>query len=342
MRQGDETMFKKIMYKVKDNTFRVQDFTKKDNVDESKFVESVNQRGEKRLETLVYVMFKNEYFNLNQILNSHESEVQHLKAMIEERESQIMKLKKENKEKTQVNNDEVMQLRETISSMKDDREKEVSHLHQEITKLEKSRLEELEDLKETHANQLSAIDETHQKEIEKLNEQYQSKLDKANDKLLSQVQANEQSNIKLKDEMLTMTKAHSSEIEKLHHDLSNLENTHANETLELTKAHHVEVSQLKEEQSQMKESHLKEINKLEQTHSDEREQIRTKFLNLITNVNAQDITEIKEIQESAPTLLKPFMRKHLKKLEDLKERKQANTPEKIVKTYELSGKKEKE
>lgn len=312
------------MYKVKDNTYRLQDFTKKDNIDESKFVEVRNQRNNTRLQTLVYVMFKDEYFNLNLMLNNHESEVQHLKDMISERESQIMKLKNENKDNEGANVDEIMQLKEDKFNITQDLQKE------------------LEDLKEKHTNQLSAIDETHQKEIEKLNEQYNAKLDEVNDKLLSQVQANEQSSIKLKDEILTMTKAHSSEIEKLHHDLSNLENTHANEKLELTNAHHLEVSQLNEEISSIKQEHLQEINKKDKVHSDEVEKIRTSFLNLITSVNAEDISEIKEIRNDVPSIFKPFMRKTMRKLEELEERKQVSTPEKIIKTYELSGEKEKD
>lgn len=321
------------MYKVKDNTFRVRDFTSGDNVDMSKFVEGTNQRGAPQMQAQVCVLYKDEYNDIKTKLDSHESEVQHLKDMIEERESQIMKLKKEIKDNEGANIDEVMQLKEDNYNMTQD--------HQRA----------LEDLKEKHANQMRAIDETHKKEIRNLEEQYNAKLDEVNDKLLSQVQANEQVSNNLRDEMLTMSKAHTSEIDKLHQentrlekarleDLKTKDNEHANEILELEKAHHLEVSQLKEDNSQLKQDHLKEINKLDKAHNDEREQIRTSFLNLITNVNAQDLTEIDEIQKEVPSIFKPFMRKHMRKLEELKERKQANTPEKIVKTYELSGAKE--
>ena len=35
------------MYKVKENTFRIKDFTSGDKVDESKFIETTNQRNKK-------------------------------------------------------------------------------------------------------------------------------------------------------------------------------------------------------------------------------------------------------------------------------------------------------
>ena len=54
------------------------------------------------------------------------------------------------------------------------------------------------------------------------------------------------------------------------------------------------------------------------------------------------LLELSEIKKSVPSLLKPFMRKHIKQIEDMQERKQTNKPEKIIKTYELSGEKEKE
>ena len=169
-------MIEKVMYKVtnKDNVFRIRDFTSSDNIDISKFVEGTNKKGAPQMQAQVYVLFEDEYQDIKTKLDTHESEVQHLKDMIEERETQIMKLKKENKEKVQVNSDEVMQLKEDNFNMTQDHQKE------------------LEELKEKHANQLLAIDETHKKEMRKLEDEYQAKLDEVNDKLLSQVQANEQ------------------------------------------------------------------------------------------------------------------------------------------------------
>ena len=337
-------MFQKVMYKVKnkDNVFRIRDFTSSDNVDISRFVEGTNKKGETQLQAQIVVLYPDEYHDIITIKDSHESEVQHLKAMISERESQIMKLKKENKEKVQVNSDEVMQLKEDIFNITQEHDKEVSKLHQEISRLEKSHLEELEDLKEKHSNQLLAIDETHQKEIEKLNEQYIAKLDEVNDKLLSEVQGNKQASDNLRDEMLTITQDHKKEIDKLHQEKSNIEKTHANETLELTKAHQDEVTQLNEDISSLKQAHLEDLREIDKVHSDEVEKIRNTFLRLVSLETTEDLSEIEDIEKSVPAILKPFMRKHIKQVEDLKQRKLNKSPEKTIKTYELSGKKEKE
>ena len=291
-------MIEKIMYKVKENTFRVRDFTKKDNIDESKFIESTNQRGSPQMQTQVCVMYKDEYTSLKTKLDTHESEVQHLKDLISERETQIMKLKKEIKDNDGANIDEVMQLKEEISRLKEDHHKEVSKLHQESSNLEKSHLQELEDLKETHANQMRAIHEKHDKDVEKLTSQYNAKLDEVNDKLLSQVQANEQTSNDLKGEMLTMTKAHGHEIDKLHQEKSNLEIAHSNEMRELEKVHHSEVLQLSEELSQVKQEHLQEINEKEQSHSEQVESIRSYFLKFVSLDNTEDTSSIIEIEKS--------------------------------------------
>ena len=332
------------MYKVKnkDNVFRIRDFTSSDNVDISRFEEMKNKQGEMQVQAQVCVLYHDEYHDIKTKLDSHESEVQRLKAMIEERESQIMKLKKENKEEVQVNSDEVMQLKEKISTMKEDHHKEVSKLHQENSKLEKTHREEISNLKETHANQLSAIDETHQKEIEKLNEQYNAKLDEVNDKLLNQIKEDKLSSDNLKDEIFTIRNEHAHEIDKLHQEKSNLEIAHSNEMRELEKVHHSEVLQLSEELSHVKQEHLQEINEKDKSHSDEVEKIRTYFLKVVTLDNTQDSSEIIELKKSIPAILKPFMRKHVKQLEEFEERKLLKEPEKIIKTHELSGKKEKE
>lgn len=248
-------MFEKVMYKVKDNTFRVRDFTKKDNVDESKFVETTNQRGAPQMQTQVCVMYKDEYNDIKTKLDNHESEVESLNAIIKEQDSKIKELESKLDEKSHVNSDEVMQLNETISNMKEDHHKEVSKLHQEK---------------------------------------------------------------------------------------SNLEIAHSNEMRELEKVHHDEVLQLSEEVSQVKQEHLQEINKKDKAHSERVETIRSYFLKVVTLDNTEDTSEIIEIEKSVPAIFKPFMRKHVKQIEEFKERKLLKEPEKIIKTHELSGKKEKE
>lgn len=348
-----EFMFEKIMYKVKDNNFRIRDFTSGDHVNEDKFVEGVNQKGNKQLQAQVCVLFKDDYVSLNQELESLRDEVQRLKRDLNDKEMQIKTLEKQVKESKRANIDEVMQLKEDKFNIAQEHDKEVSKLHQEISNLEKSHLEELEQLKETHANEMLDIHEKHKKEIDKLNEQYNAKLDEVNDKLLSEVKANKQASDNLRDEMSTMTKTHEHETRSLNQDLTNLEKghledmkekekAHSNEILELTKAHQDEVNEIKEELSQVKQEHLVEINEKDKAHSDECEKIRHTFLGLITNENTHDRSEIKEIKKSVPSIFKPFMKKTMSMLDDFEEKKQSNAPEKIVKTYELSGEKEKE
>lgn len=339
-RQGVEGMIEKIMYKANEKAFRVQDFTSGDNVDISKFVEGVNQRGKKQLQAQVCVLYKDEYTSLNQELESLRSEVQRLKHDLNDNAMQIKKLEKEIKDNKRANVDEVMQLKEEKYTITQDHQKEVSNLHQVISNLEKTHLQEREQLKETHANQLLAIDETHQKEIETLKEQYNAKLDEVNDKLLSQVQANKQTSDNLQGQILAMTQDHQREIDKLHQDLQTLESEHANEKLELTNKHAYDIEQLNEVISTLKQEHLEKINEKDKSHNDEREHIRNYFLKIVTLDNKEDVSELIEIEKSVPAILKPFMRKHVKQVEEMKERKLLKTPEMTINTYIESGEKE--
>ena len=308
------------MYKVKDNTFRIQDFTKKDNIDESRFVEGKSQRGKPQLQAQVCVLFPDEYTSLNQDIAPLKEELEHLKSIIKDKDSQIETLEAQANEKEDIDVDEVQQLRQEKSNKE----------------------KELDTLKKTHAKQVLDIYRKHNKETNELKDQYETKLDEINDKLLSEVQANKQASDKLKDEIASLHQEKST-LEKTYlEDLKTLESEHANEILDITKAHHDEVMHLKEETSQIKEDHQKDLREIDKDHSDEVEHIRTTFLKLVTNENTQDINEINAIAGDVPSILKPFLRKHLTKLEDMKERKQSHEPERIINTYELSGKKEKE
>ena len=335
-------MFEKIMYKVKDNTFRVRDFTKSDEVDESKFVEGVNQKGNKQLQSHVYVLFEDEYQALLHDIEDALATIDLKEDIIKDKDKTIKKLESQIEDNKHANLDEIKQLKEDKFNMSEDHQKEVSKLHQEKTNLEKTYLEELDQLKKTHANQMLDVYRKHNKETNKLKEQYDTKIDEINDKLLSEVQANKQANDKLKDEISSLHQAKSTLEKDYLEDLKTLESEHANEILDITKAHHDEVMHLKEETSQIKEDHQKEMREIDKDHSDEIEHIRTTFLKLVTNENTQDINEINAIAGDVPSILKPFLRKHLTKLEDMKERKQSHEPERIINTYELSGEKEKE
>ena len=52
------------------------------------------------------------------------------------------------------------------------------------------------------------------------------------------------------------------------------------------------------------------------------------------------MSELIEIEKSVPAILKPFMRKHVKQVEEMKERKLLKTPEMTINTYIESGEKE--
>ena len=283
------------MYKVKrkDNkeVYRIRDFTSGDKVDKSKFEEVINKKGEKQLQAQVYVLYQDEYTSLNQDIAPLKEEIEQLKSIINDKDSQIKALETQVNEKEDIDVDEVKQIKEDKSNME----------------------KELEQLKKTHANQVLNIYNDHNKENNELKKEYDTKIEGLNDKLLSEVQANKQESDKLNDEILSLNKE-KSKLEKTHlEDLKTIELNHANEMREI-----------------------------DNKHNDEVEHVRTTFLKLVTKENTQDIEEIKAIAGDVPRLLKPFLKNHLTKLDELKERKQSHEPERIINTYELSGKKEKE
>ena len=283
------------MYKVKrkDNKelYRIRDFTSGDKVDKSKFEEVINKKGEKQLQAQVYVLYQDEYTSLNQDIAPLKEEIEQLKSIIKDKDSQIETLETQVNEKEDIDVDEVKQIKEDKSNIE----------------------KELEQLKKTHANQVLNIYNDHNKENNEIKKEYDTKIEVLNDKLLSEVQANKQESDKLNDEILSLNK-----------EKSKLEKTHLEDlkTIEI--------------------NHAKEMRKLDKDNNDKLEHVRTTFLKLVTNENTQDIEEINAIAGDVPRLLKPFLRNHLTKLDELKERKQSHEPERIINTYELSGKKEKE
>lgn len=333
-------MFEKILYQVEEKTFRVQDLTSGDKVDMSKFVEGKNQRGKKRLQTQVYVIYKDEYTNTNQELDTLKDEVQHLKHTLNDKQIEIKRLEKQIMEKASANIDEVMQLKDEKYNITQSHDNEIRKLHQEKSNLEKSHLEHINKLKETHANQLIAIDETHQKEIEKLHSHYNVKLDEANNKLLAEVQANKQSSDNYQEQILSITQDHQKEIDILHQEKSNLENTHAKEKLELTKKHSYDIEQLNEVISSLKQEHLQELNEKDKAHNDEREKIRNTFLKKSLSDNDEDVRDLLDLKD-VNKFKKFIMRNEMKKIDEMLERKQSSANVKTVNAYIESGEKEK-
>ena len=250
-------MFEKVMYKVKQNTFRIRDFTSGDKVDESKFIKGTNQRGNTQLQTKVCILYKDEYTALNQRIQSINNEVQEYERIIKNKDNQIKELNDKLAEKNQVNTNEVIQLT-----------KEKYNLNQEISNIEKAHLQELEKIKQTHRNQINDIHEKHTKEMESLQKEYTSKIDGLNNKLLDEVKANDKASNDLKKEILDMTKAHQKEI-----------------------------NQLQEYISQIKEDNLKEINKKDKAHNDEITKIKNTFLKLRINDNNEDIRDLLDIED---------------------------------------------
>ena len=232
-------MFEKIMYKVKDNVFRIRDFTSGDKVDESKFIEATNQRGAPQLQTPVCVMYKDEYNSLKQEIESSKHHVLTLSSQINDYDSKIEELEKKLHEKKQTNIDEVIQLKEDISNIKQERIEEIKKL----------------------------------------------------------------------------------------------ESVHANEILELEKAHHQEILDLKEELSQTKQDNLQAMREKDKIHNDEVEKIRNSFLKLLVTENTEDVSQLLEL-EDLPFYIRPFVRKHINKIREMKERKLSNSPQAIISTYE--------
>ena len=317
-------MYEKTMYKVKnkDNKlqYRLQDFTKNDNVDESLFVEGTNSQGSKRLECQVIVMHREEFDTLQHKQDSMKEHVETLTARIKQQ------------------NNEIKRLQDKVDEYERGHKDEEFNIMLETRKLEKQHQCELDELNKTHANQLHAIDETHKEQLENMRAHYTRKVEDANDKLLSQVKANEQSSDNLRGEMLSMKQAHKDEVvnlQKQHHEqLETIQHEHSNELQALRKQHEYDIDQLKQASAQIKQEHLIEVNKINERHHVEVNEIRSSFLKLLANEHAQDMSDLNDC-ERVPFYIKPFVKGHLQALDEFKKRKSMNTPAKIVESYEL-------
>ncbi len=328
------------MYKVpsKNNKviFRLQDFTKNDNVDENMFEEGQNSKGEMRLQCQVKVMHLEEFEALQQEPAIMKQHVEEANNNLMQKNIEIKKLKSEVAKHKRANIDENTQL------IADKFNIQQEHIN-ETRALEKQHQDELKTINETHTNQLLDIDETHRKHVEKISAQYISKLDDADDKLLKEVKANKQASDNLRDEMLTMKETHKDEaiaLQKQHHnEIKKLQHAHSSELQAQQKQHDYDITQLKEANTTMKQEHLIEINQIEQKHRDEIKQIRGSFLGLLANEHAKDLSDFNDCGD-LPFYIKPFAKRFLTSFDEFKKRKYMNTPQKIVETYELEGEKE--
>ena len=313
------------MYKVpsRDNKiiFRLQDFTKNDNVDETFFVEGENSQGKKRLQCQVHVLHTEELEAIQQEQDVMKARVEELQTQIMQKNVEIKKLEREVAKHKRANIDERAQLRDDKFNMLLDRQKA------------------LDELNETHANQLIAIDETHRKHLDKISAQYNAKLDKADEKLDNEVQANKQASDNLRDKMLAMKETHKNEVvalQKQHHkELDKLQHAHSDELQAQRDQHQDDIDTLKQNIADIKQEHIVEVNEIEKRHRDEVDEIRKTFLKMLASEHAQDLSDFNECGE-LPFYVKPFSKRFINAFDEFKKRKETNTPQKIVETYELA------
>lgn len=315
------------MYKVQSRNnkvvYRLQDFTKNDNVDESMFEEAKNNKGAMRLECQVIVLHREEFETLEHKHRAMKDHVETLSDKIKQQASEIKRLQDKVDKYEQAHKDEEF------------------NIIVETRKLEKQHQNEVDELKENYEKQLLDIDETQREHLENISAHYTAKVNELNDKLIHEVKANEQSNIKLNREMLHLKEQHKDEVINLqneHHlELMKVQHAHSDELQALQKQHTYDIDTLKQAIADIKQENLTEVNKIESRHHVEVDKMRSSFLNLLTVEHAQDIADFNDCGE-LPFYIKPFARGFIKNFNEFKKRKQLNTPQKIVETYELEHK----
>ena len=312
------------MYKVetKDNKlqYRLQDFTKNDNVDESVFVEGVNNKGAKRLECQVFVLHAHEFEALQHKQDSMKAHVETLTDKIKQQ------------------NNEIKHLQDKVDEYERGHKDEEFNIMLETRKLEKQHQNELDKLRETHEKDLLDIDETHKENLKQMRAHYTAKLDDVNEHLFNSVKANSNARDKLRGEMVAMKQEHKDEVISLqrqhHEELETIQHAHANQIQELRNEYTYDINTLKTALADNKQKHLIEVNEINERHHVEVNEIRSSFLKLLANEHAQDMSDLNDC-ERVPFYIKPFVKGHLQALDEFKKRKSMNTPAKIVESYEL-------
>lgn len=311
-------MYNKIMYEVKGNDnkvhFRLQDFTKGDNVNLDMFHEGKDKNGNKRLQCNVFVLHAEEYDTLKSTLARHKADIKELNNKIMQKNVEIKRLEQEVVEYKRANIDEGR-------------------------KLADKHRDELDTLKEKHANELLAIDKQHRKHIENLTAQFNAKLDDANKHLFDTVKENNKTSADLRAEMLTMKETHKDEVVNLqkqhHNEIEQIQHAHADELQGLRDAHTYDIDTLKETIERGKQEHLVEVSEIQHKHVKDIDDMRAKFLKLLANEHAQDLSDFNECGE-LPFYVKPFARGFVKAFDEFKKRKEMNTPKVIVDSYEIA------
>lgn len=335
-------MYEKLMYKVnsRDNKliYRLQDFTKNDNVKEDMFVEGVNANGEKRLECKVHVLHTEEFNTLQHKQTALKEHVEDLSRKIMKQNAEIKKLKGELAKYERADIDRDMQLQGEKFNI-------LQEHTTETDKLKTEHLKAIDELNETHEKQLQDIDKTHKEELRKLRSHYTAKVDKLNEDKFELEKANNKARDNLRVEMLQLKQDHKDEVtalqDKHRHEVENIQHAHVDELQTLRKQQTYAVDELKQVNAEITQKHLVEVNEINQLHIHKIDEMRAKFLTLISTEHAQDLSDFNECGD-LPFYVKPFARGFVKSFNEFKKRKELNTPKKIVETYQLADEKEKE
>lgn len=327
-------MYEKLMYKVKGRNnkviYRLQDFTKNDNVNEDMFEEGRNAKGETRLQCQVHVLHLEEFEALQHKQTAMKEHVETLSNKIKEQHDEIKRLKGELAKHERADIDRDMQLQaEKFNMLQDYTDK--------VQTLENEHQCELDELKETYENQLLNVDKTHRETLEKTRLEYNDKVNELNDRLLNTIKANDTARDKLHGEMLQLKETHKDELVNLqsqhHNEVEKLQHAHGNELQDIREAHEYDITQLKQSIAVIKQEHLVEVHEIEQTHLHEVDDIRTKFVKLLASEHAKDLSDFNACGD-LPFYIKPFAKGFLKAFDEFKKRKELNTPQTIVETYE--------
>lgn len=324
------------MYKVetKDNKelYRLQDLTKKDNVDESKFHKATNKQGKSRLECKVIIMHTEEFETLQHKQTAMKEHVEDLSNELMQRNNEIKRLEDEIEKYKHANADDELKLRDEKFNM-------LQTHTDEVRRIEKDHQTELDKLKETHENHLIDIDERHEKQLRKLRTQYTAKVDEVKEDLIETITANDKARDKLRGEMLQLKETHKDEVITLqnthHKEVEKLQHVHSDELQALREQHSYDMDHLKKVNAQLKQEHIIEVNEIKTSHIHESEEMRAKFLKLFSIEHAKDLSDFNDCGD-LPFYIKPFARGFVKNFNEFKKRKELNTPKKIVETYELT------
>ncbi len=222
---------KKMQSTTKPNVYRIQDFTKKDAIDETRFRK--NQKG--KLECNVIIFYEEDYNAMKEENTSLKSSVKKLEAQIQEAETKMQQLEEEYNIKTQ----DYIDSEASIKLKLEESIKEFSTTTNQA--------------KEEHAKEILAIQEKHSREIIALN----NKISKLKEDHQKELHNHDNANA---DTILDMEKRHHQELTSLKDEISSIKQKHNEELMDLMDSHNDEVTQIRN-------TFLKQASKLNNTYS---------------------------------------------------------------------------